>query len=122
MKRVSLQKVQGEDLRFIQLLLHYAPVDDLRYTLSTMQCGLCSSQLDHMNEKTWSQAIGTLSKSSPKLVDTLLGGYTCQRRSAPRVDETVYAWESVCVFLSEITGKCLFIHIVLNYLHDSWLT
>lgn len=63
MKRVSLQKVQGEDLRFIQLLLHYAPVDDLRYTLSTMQCGLCSSQLDHMNEKTWSQAIGTLSKS-----------------------------------------------------------
>lgn len=62
MKRVSLEKVQGDHLHFIQPLLHYAPMDDLHYSLSTIQCGLCSSYLDSMNEETWSQAIGTLSK------------------------------------------------------------
>lgn len=60
MKRVSWQKVQAADLHFIQPLLHYAPVDDLHYSLSTMRRGLSGSQLDHMNEETWSQAIGTL--------------------------------------------------------------
>lgn len=96
MKRVSLPKVQGKDLRFIQPLLHYAPVDDLHYSLSTMQRILCSSQLDHMNEETWSQAISTLSKSSPKLEDSLLGGYTLPRRSGQNGNETVCAWEVVC--------------------------
>ena len=59
MKRVSLQKVQGEDLRFIQLRLHSAPVDGIHYSPSTMQCSLCRPQLAHVNEATC-QAIGTL--------------------------------------------------------------
>lgn len=107
MKKVSLQKVQAEGLHFIQPLLHYAPVDDLHHSQSTMQRGLCSSQLDHMNEETWSQAIGTLSKSYPKLDDSLLGRYIHRGRSGPSMDETVSAPEHVCgVFLSAISAKC----------------
>lgn len=61
-KRAAWQKVQDDDLNSIQYRLHYAPVDDLHYSCSTMHRGLCSSRLDPVNEKTWNQAIGTLSK------------------------------------------------------------
>lgn len=40
-------------------------------------------------------------KSSPKLDDTLLGGYPHPGRSDPSVIKTVSAWEGACVPLQE---------------------
>lgn len=65
-KRAAWQKVQDDDLNSIQYRLHYAPVDDLHYSCSTMHRGLCSSRLDPVNEKTWNQAIGILSKKKKR--------------------------------------------------------
>lgn len=116
MKKVSLQKVQAEGLHFIQPLLHYAPVDDLHHSQSTMQRGLCSSQLDHMNEETWSQAIGTLSKSYPKLMTASW--------DATYIEEgQVRVWMRLCLHLSMFVGffcqqyqQNVFYHTALNYL------
>lgn len=102
-KRVSLQKVQADDLHSIQLLLHYAPVDDLHYSRSTMQRGLCSSQLDHMNEETWSQAIGTSSKKFPQV-----GWHPPGRLHTSRKVRSKCGWQCVCM------GGCLCVFIPNN--------
>lgn len=61
-KRTSFLKVRDDDLSSFQRWLLCAPADDLHYSCGTMHRGLCSSQSYSVNETTWSQATGTLSK------------------------------------------------------------
>lgn len=66
MKRASFRKVRDDDLNSFQHWLLCAPADDLHHSCGTMHHGLCSSQSYSVNETTWSQATGTLSKKKEK--------------------------------------------------------
>lgn len=79
-KRASFQKVRIDDLNSFQCWLLCAPADDLHYSCGTMHHGLCSSQSYSVNETTWSQVPGTLSRKKKKKVALLREGWRSRWR------------------------------------------